>query len=91
MSALIDWNTTGRIFVESLGAGVLVVTAFALGARLVAGAAPPADDHSPARGAGRGSGPGLGRGSAASYALAGLCFLVAAAAVGFGVYFTVDK
>ncbi len=76
MSALIDWTTIGTIFVESLAAGVLVVAAFALGARLVT----TGREHASA-----------GRSVAMAYATAGGCFLVAAAAVGFSVYFTIDK
>jgi hypothetical protein len=76
MAALIEWNTVGEIFAESIGAGVVIAAAFAYGARLVAQGA---------------DGQHEGRSPTLTYLLAGLCFLLAAAAVGYGVYFVVDK
>jgi UDP-N-acetylmuramyl pentapeptide phosphotransferase/UDP-N-acetylglucosamine-1-phosphate transferase len=84
MSDLIDWGTTGQIFVESIAAGVVIVAAFALGARLLAAGRPDGADGATASGSAQG-------GAAARVALAVVCFAVAAAAVGFGVYFTIDK
>ncbi|WP_375474685.1 hypothetical protein [uncultured Jatrophihabitans sp.] len=81
MSDVIDWATTGQILVESLAAGVLIVAAFALGARLISSA----QDGS-ARPDGAAQTGLVGR-----YALAALCFALAAAAVGLGVYLTIDK
>jgi hypothetical protein len=76
MSALIDWGTTGEIFIESVAAGVVIAAAFALGARLVA-----------AGGAQREQ----GRSRVGLLAVALVCFLIAAAAVGYGVYYTIDQ
>lgn len=76
MAALIEWGTVGAIFGESLGAGIIVVGAFAIGARVLATTTGDVPVHE-RRGA--------------SFALAILCFLIAAAAVGYGVYFTIDK
>jgi hypothetical protein len=76
MAALIEWSTIGQIFVESLAAGVIIVAAFAFGARLVA--------------AGEGQRK-AGRSSMPTLALAGSFFLIAAIAVAYGVYFTIDK
>ncbi len=76
MSKLIDWTVTGQILLESLAAGVLIVSAFALGARMVAvGQVQRA----------------AGRRPTAALGAAILCFLVALVAVGVGVWFTVDK
>ncbi len=77
MSALIEWGTVGQIFAESFAAGVVIVTAFALGARLVGG--------------GSGADPGRPGRGVLGWSLAVLCFLVAAAAVAYGVFFTIDK
>ncbi len=74
MAALVEWNTVGEIFAQSLAAGVVIVAAFAFGARQVAA----------------GGAREAGRNAMANYAIAGVCFLVAAAAVGYGVYFTID-
>ncbi len=79
MAALIEWDTVGAIFAESLAAGIVVVGAFALGARLVA--AGGTDGEAGAVSATR----------VARYTLAAVCFAVAAAAVAYGVYFTIDK
>jgi hypothetical protein len=76
VSKLIDWSVTGQILLESLAAGVLIVSAFALGARMVA----VGQVHRAA-----------GRRAAAALGAAALCFLVALVAVGVGVWFTVDK
>jgi hypothetical protein len=76
MAALIDWGTTGAIFGESLAAGVIIAAAFAWGARLVAVGTDARHE---------------GRSAAGSFAIAVFCFLIAAAAVGYGVYFTIDK
>jgi len=76
MSALIDWGNVGEIFVESLAAGVVVVGAFALAARLVAAGSNTDNTH---------------RHVAVDYAVAAVCFLIALAAVAYGVYFTIDK
>lgn len=83
MAPLIDWTTTGQIFVESLAAGVLIVGAFAVGARLLAMTARPAADRD-------GTAP-ASRGNPGAWAGAVVCFLIVAAAVGYGIYFTVDK
>jgi cation transporter-like permease len=76
MAALIEWNTVGQIFAESLAAGIVIAATFAFGARQVASATGARD---------------AGRRPTANYAIAGLCFLIAAAAVAYGVYFTIDK
>jgi hypothetical protein len=76
MAALIEWDTVGQIFVESLAAGVIIVAAFAFGARLVAVS---------------GGERKAGRAAVPTLALAGFCFLIAALAVAYGVYFTIDK
>ena len=77
MAKLIDWSVTGQILVESVAAGVVIVAAFALGARHGRGRADAAGRRAPA---GRSpSGPPR------------LCFLVALVGVGIGVWFTVDK
>ena len=75
MSELIDWGATGQILLESVVAGVLIVAAFS---------------------SGRGWSPWGRRTVPPAAARPPLwappaCFLVAAAAVGFGVWFTVDK
>lgn len=76
MAALIEWDTVGAIAGESLAAGVVIVSAFAIGARLVATVT---DDRR------------ADRSDVKAIALAAVCFLVALAAAGYGVYFTVDK
>jgi len=81
MAPLIDWTTTGQIFVESLAAGVVIVGAFAVGARLLALVTARSGT----------GGAQAGRGRPGAWAGAILCFLLVAAAVGYGIYFTVDK
>lgn len=76
MAALVEWHTVGQIFVESVGAGVVIVGAFAYGARQVALVSNERVS---------------GRPPTLRYVLAGLCFAVALAAVAYGIYFTVDK
>jgi hypothetical protein len=80
MAVLVEWNTVGEIFVESAAAGIVIVGAVALGARLVAtttGRSAGGTAHRPRK--------------APALVVATICFLVAAAAVGYGVYFTIDK
>lgn len=76
MSALIDWGTVGEIFAESLAAGIVIVGAFALAARMVAAGSNSDNEH---------------RNVAVNYSIAAVCFLVALAGVAYGVYFTIDK
>jgi hypothetical protein len=76
MAALIEWDTVGAIFGESILAGVVIVGAFAYGARLVAAGGAQHDSGRPAM---------------LNYALAALCFLVVAAGIAYGIYFTIDK
>jgi cytosine/uracil/thiamine/allantoin permease len=76
VAALIEWNTVGEIFVESVAAGVVIVAAFAFGARLVAVGT---------------SSRQAGRSAVGSFTVAGLCFLISLAAVAYGIYFTIDK
>ena len=77
MATLVHWDTIGTIFVQSLAAGVVIVGAFALGARLV--------------GSGQTEDGQVSRPSPLIYVLAALCFAVAAIAIAYGIYFTVDK
>ena len=78
MAALIEWNTVGEIFAESVAAGVVIVGAVALGARLVATTVGHDDDTKQTS-------------KLPALIVATICFLIAAASVGYGVYFTIDK
>ncbi|MEP6851779.1 MAG: hypothetical protein ABJA87_03875 [bacterium] len=76
MSDYIDFAATGRVLLYSLVAGLVIVGGFAFGARNLA-------EAEGARAAAR---PVVAR-----FALAGLCFAVAAAGVVIGIWFTLEK
>ncbi len=76
MSALVDWTAVGEILVESLVAGLVIAGVFSVGARLVAVTADRRESRA---------------GTAVPTAAAALCFLVVAVAIGYGIYFTIDK
>lgn len=73
----LNWSSLGEAVVISLGATVGVVIVFSLGVRALASR--------------EGSGVDTDRPSALSKAGAGLCFLVCAAAVGYGLYLIIPQ
>lgn len=90
MAALIEWDTVGTIFAQSLAAGIVIATAFACVARLLGRTAESSAGGS-AESSDRTRQSGSGRPVALHYAAAAMCLLIVAAAVGYGVYFTIDK
>lgn len=76
MDGYVDFEVIGRVLLFSLVIGLVVVGAFALGARSIAHADGARAAHRPAT---------------ASFATAILCFSVSAVAVILGVWFVLDK
>ena len=86
--AWIDWSAVGKILGVGLLCGAGLPAIFAIGLRLMVpkGAAQPAVVGGPNDGAAALE----GRAAAPALALAGLCFAIVLAAIGYGIYLIVS-
>jgi hypothetical protein len=80
MTSWIDWNAIWEIVVVGLLAGAGLPALFAIGMRVLG---------RPGRGRAVGSENELVGGNPAAVAIAGLCFAICVAAVGYGIYIIV--
>jgi preprotein translocase subunit SecG len=76
----LDWSALGQVTVVSIGATVAVVVVFTLGVLVLARREEMTE-----------GGGGTGGGGAVALAGAGLCFLVCAAAVLYGLYLIIPQ
>jgi hypothetical protein len=76
----LDWSALGQVTVVSIGATVAVVVVFTLGVLVLARREEMTE-----------GGGGTGGGGAVAPAGAGLCFLVCAAAVLYGLYLIIPQ
>ncbi|WP_127357989.1 hypothetical protein [Actinacidiphila soli] len=76
----LDWSALGQVTVVSIGATVAVVVVFTLGVLVLARREELTE-----------GGGGTGGGGAVALAGAGLCFLVCAAAVLYGLYLIIPQ
>jgi hypothetical protein len=81
----LDWSALGQVTVVSIGATVAVVVVFTLGVLVLA------RREEMTEGGGGTGGGGTGGGGAVALAGAGLCFLVCAAAVLYGLYLIIPQ